>query len=646
MKKLIIIILLLFAQALTPAFAQAPEGKTYTVQPDDWLSKIAEKEYSDPLAYPAIVEATNAKAAEDASFSAIADPNVIEAGQKLWLPANPELTGLEEQSTLTTVGAPGLGDPIFPLAGNGGIDVQHYDLDLAWDDQSKAITGETTLTIAATQNLSAFNLDFHGLEISALQVNGQPAKFSRDGDELTITPAQPISNNDVFTVTVAYNGAPTRPDGIVGPGWTNSKDGVFVLSEPTAAKNWYPNNNHPTDKASYTFLITVPAAYDVVANGLPGDVIDNGATRTFAFTANDPLATYLATVAIGHFDRQDTVGPRGLPIISYTFKGAPGEQTASFNRFPEMITAFEDRFGPYPFEVAGNVLIDAEMNVALEAQTRSLYGSFVDETVVSHELGHQWFGDYVSLKLWRDVWLKEGFARYSEGLWVEHKGGPEAMAQWATKIYETLMGVRFFTPALLLSGLDDALMTPDQVAAVLDFPVYTLDDNGLSQPAEITAAERAALLAQIPEAGISSHALIPLLDQLSFDTWRMPNTEFVRFVTLMLGGATPEWAATAPSFAPPPAVVQKQEDLYSSGTYDRGAMSMHALRLRVGDEAFFNIVRTYFERYGGSSAGSAEFMAIAREVSGQDLDAFFTAWLEAPQMPDIPEIGLFAADYQ
>ena len=94
MKKLILIATLcLLALTITPALAQVPEGKEYTVQADDWLSKVAEKEYGDPLAYPVIVEATNAKAAEDNSFSAITNPNVIEVGQKLWLPA--DIAGVE-----------------------------------------------------------------------------------------------------------------------------------------------------------------------------------------------------------------------------------------------------------------------------------------------------------------------------------------------------------------------------------------------------------------------------------------------------------------------------------------------------------------------------------------------------------------------
>ncbi len=157
-----------------------------------------------------------------------------------------------------TIGAPGLGDPLFPGAGNGGIDVQNYILDISWDDKTGVIEATALLTIKATQELTAFNLDFHELAIVSLTVNDQPAQFSRADNELTIVLPQLVHNGETFKVSVTYTGKPEPIPGSVTSGWNTTPSGVHTLSEPIAAKNWFPNNNHPSDKATYTFHITVP----------------------------------------------------------------------------------------------------------------------------------------------------------------------------------------------------------------------------------------------------------------------------------------------------------------------------------------------------------------------------------------------------
>lgn len=654
MKRISLSLVLLFLLTVSTVHAQPPAGESYTVQADDWLSAIAEKQYGDPLAYPAIVAATNAKAAADDSFAAITDPNRIEIGQKLWLPVAVE----NSQSAIrNSAGAPGLGDPIFPLAGNGGIDVQQYLLDITWDDRSGALDGEATMTIAATQELSAFNLDFHGLDISTISVNGQPATFSRDGDELTITLPQPVSNGEEFAVTVAYSGVPTPVEFEANPvqGWTNTADGAYVLGEPINGMSWFPGNHHPTDKAGYIFRVTVPAGFDVVANGVPGEVEENGDSRTVEFVANDPMASYLASVNIGRFEREDSTGPGGLPIISYHFAGATADNKAPFARFPEMIAAFEERFGPYPFEVAGNVQLGQELGVALEAQTRSVFGADTSESTVAHELAHQWFGDYVSLSRWNDIWLKEGFAKYSEGLWREHAEGRDALDGWVVATFEGLMGIQFVPKTGLTGYLDafaieEATLSREQVAALLALPVITADAAGKMAPVELSAEEQAGVLAQIPADGISNRELETLLAPLPFDGWRLSFGQFSQMMALLRGAdeAPPlaEGFDIVALLAPPPALVQDTTQLYTSGTYSRAALAMHALRLRVGDDTFFEIVRTYFERFGNDSAGSADFIAIANEVSGENLDGFFAAWLDDPALPDIPELGLLKENYR
>ena len=164
-----------------------------------------------------------------------------------------------------TPGAPGIGDPYFPLDGNGGYDVDHYGLEVAYDPRTDVLTGTATISALATQNLSSFNLDFDGLTVRSIRVDGRPADWSRDGDELTVTPRRGIGDGGTFTAVVSYDGVPqTLPD---GSGFFHTDDGALVLGQPHVADTWFPVNDHPIDKASYTIAITVPEGLEAVSNG-------------------------------------------------------------------------------------------------------------------------------------------------------------------------------------------------------------------------------------------------------------------------------------------------------------------------------------------------------------------------------------------
>jgi aminopeptidase N len=165
-----------------------------------------------------------------------------------------------------TPGAPGIGDPYFPLDGNGGYDVRHYDLEVGYDPDTDMLTGEATISARASQNLSSFNLDFDGLTVRSVTVDGQPADCSRDGDELTVTPRRGIGDGGTFTTVVRYDGVQqTLPD---SSGFFHTDDGALVLGQPHVADTWFPVNDHPIDKASYTIAITVPEGLEAVSNGV------------------------------------------------------------------------------------------------------------------------------------------------------------------------------------------------------------------------------------------------------------------------------------------------------------------------------------------------------------------------------------------
>ena len=126
-------------------------------------------------------------------------------------------------------GAPGVGDPYFPLDGNGGYDVQHYGLNLTYDPATDRLVGAATVEATATKNLSRFNLDFDGLTIRSIRVEGPRATWDRDRGELMVTPRDGLRKDQPFVTVVRYGGIPrtiTDPLGVSGP--LRTDDGVFV----------------------------------------------------------------------------------------------------------------------------------------------------------------------------------------------------------------------------------------------------------------------------------------------------------------------------------------------------------------------------------------------------------------------------------
>lgn len=347
--------------------------------------------------------------------------------------------------TTPTPGAVGVGDSLYPGFGNGGYDVEKYDLDLnVTDVATSTLIATATIDATATQDLSSFNLDFIGFSIGDITVNGQAATYSREGQELTITPVQPIAKGSDFTVAVDYSGSPEQITSVAIPvptGWVIYDGGSFVLSEPDGAANYYPVNDHPLDKAAYTFRVTVPSDYEVAANGLLEETIITPTSRTFVFEARDPMASYLTTVNIASgFDLTTDQTADGVPIRNYFAEGIDPVLLEPFQLQAEMLDYFSDLFGDYPFEVYGSVVMNTDTGTALETQTLSIFGldqldSPILEEIIAHEVSHQWFGNSVSLSDWQDIWLNESFATYAQGLWVEYRDGDTGLDAWVKDVY-------------------------------------------------------------------------------------------------------------------------------------------------------------------------------------------------------------------
>ncbi|GGV48387.1 metallopeptidase [Streptomyces griseoflavus] len=368
-------------------------------------------------------------------------------------------------------GGSGAGDPYFPRSGNEGYDVLHYALDLSYDPRARRLEGAATITARATRDLTAFNLDLSGLDVGTVTVGGKGARWSRDGQELTVRPRGALDRDARFRVVVRYSGVPgtvTDPDGSE-EGWLRTADGALALGQPVGSMAWFPGNHHPSDKAAYSVAVTVPEGLRVVSNGEPaGEETKEGRT-TYRWRTTEPMASYLATVAIGRYEVGRATTRSGLPVYTAVDPEQADASRAVLARLPEVVEWAERTFGPYPFSSAGAVVErPQDVGYALETQNRPVFPGAPDMALLVHEIAHQWYGDSVSPRTWRDMWLNEGFATYAQWLWQEDHGGGSAQ-----RTFDALYAGGYFPD----EGSNEALWAfppaePPDAASISATPVY------------------------------------------------------------------------------------------------------------------------------------------------------------------------------
>lgn len=435
----------------------------------------------------------------------------------------------------------GVGDELFPETGSSDVDVQSYLVQVTIDPDRELMDGVVTVVADIVDEIDVLPLDQVGLDIASVQVDGADTTFETTETELLVQ--LPANSGSTVSVRVEYSFDPSGATSAVGlpAGWFENErsNDSYVLNEPAGARTWLPSNDHPSDKATWTFELSVPDGVTAAANGSLVTRATTDGVTTWVWSELEAMPTYLVQVIIGKYEV--VVAD---PIVSTTGESIDlihvvpaGERTtfdAAFESIDEQMRFFEERFGPYPFERYGLAFVNDLSGLAMETQGRSMFGAddfasgeltFLAELLLSHELGHQWFGNAVSPATWSDLWLNESFATYAEWLWLDE---------------------------IELQPLDA------QVELMLERRQQGGESTGVPSVSELFG--------------------------------------FLR--------------------------------------YEGGAPIVHALRLTLGDDAFFALLSSWTADNFGTSQTTATFIDLAEDFHGEDLTVFFDEWLFAGDLPD------------
>jgi aminopeptidase N len=337
-------------------------------------------------------------------------------------------------------------DPYYPAKGDPSVDALHYSLDLRWAPKHRRLTGTATITFRVPNDESQVQLDLGDpLAVLSVRLDGRAVAFTHPGKNLLVDTGAVLARDSRHVLTVRYAGtpkpaqAPTNRADIPHVGWTTTGRGeVWTMQEPFGAYTWYPVNDQPADKAFYDVTISAPRPMVGIFNGRLVSRHKTGSRTVTRWHLASPAASYLTTIAIGDYVRHRDTGPHHLPI-TYWVPRRDGSALSELRRTPKMIRWLEKRLGRYPFDRIGAVVVPNES--AMETQTLVTMGSRLlsgdgrrsFRADLLHEYAHQWYGDTVTPNNWKDLWLNESFAMYTQIRWQVDRGW-QTMAQWRTAL--------------------------------------------------------------------------------------------------------------------------------------------------------------------------------------------------------------------
>jgi len=441
------------------------------------------------------------------------------------------------------------------------VDFNHMRLEIDIPDMNEpTLRAKQTLTFTALRpSVEAITLDAHLLEIGRVYAikRGQAVTHTYDDHELTLVFDPPLEGGEPGGVVIEYE-AHDPPEGLIwtpeSPAWPGRPAQIHTQGQPETNSYWFPCHDSPNEQLTTEIICMVPEGYYVSSNGrIVDQTTEKGRTR-FHWSQDLPHVNYLVSLCIGQWDIVD-VSNTDLPMPVYVPLGMGEHVRASYGRTAPMVRVMSEILDePYPWAQYGQVVVwnFAAGGMENTSVTTMYEGAILEDvsverdrrrldSLIAHELGHQWFGDLITCNSWDHIWLNEGFATYMESLWWEAH-----------------------------EGYNDGYL---------------------------------------------------------YDTW-LNNRSSARRDKTPVGDDRPGMVSR--EYKDPIDVFRRR-----SNPYPKGASVLHMLRAKLGDDAFFEGLRTYIDRFNFKTVETSDFRKVMEEVSGYSLERFFQQWVVRPGTPEI-----------
>lgn len=324
--------------------------------------------------------------------------------------------------------------------------VEHIFLDLSLDIHNKRYHGSCSITLTPIRNgVDRLNLDAVNLDIESVQVDGKAQKFDYDGQQLSIQLNPPTQVDKRIVIAIAYSvDKPQRGIYFIQPDkhYPNKPSQVWTQGEDEDSRFWFPCFDYPGQLSTSEIRVRVPKPLIAISNGELIATEEQGEYKIYHWSQQQVHPTYLMTLAVGDFaELRDEWN--GIPVTYYVEKGREEDAKRSMGKTPQMIEFLSEKYGyRYPYPKYAQVCVDDFIFGGMENTSATLLTDrcLLDEraasdnrnteSLVVHELAHQWFGDLVVIKHWSHAWIKEGMASYSEVMWTEHEYGAQEAAYY------------------------------------------------------------------------------------------------------------------------------------------------------------------------------------------------------------------------
>lgn len=337
-------------------------------------------------------------------------------------------------------------------------DVQHYEFQIAVSDSSDRIEGTATIQclIVTPGNQLTFDLtgprrNGHGMLVKSVNGGSEPLEFKQENDRLSIYFKKPLRKEEKTSIRIAYEGIPD--DGLIIARNKFGDRGFFADNWPNRAHNWIPCIDHPADKAMVDFIIKAPSHYQVVANGIQvEETVTDPSTRLTHYRETVPLACKVMAIGISDFAVQYAGSVNCIPVYSWVYPQEKKQGFFDYAQATEILPYYIDHIGPYAYEKLANVESKTRFGGLENANTifyneKSITGTRRSESLLAHEIAHQWFGNMVTEKDWPHLWLSEGFASYMTILYLQNKYGDDTARFLLKKDRLTVIGYAHSHPA-------------------------------------------------------------------------------------------------------------------------------------------------------------------------------------------------------